>query len=300
MNILVLGSKTTELASIQQALAGKKHTLIPVDTSLQAWDYIQSGEANFLIANFESSDIKNSGLVSRIRTSTLSQTIYILLLISKSDDELPPNGVDDVIQLPIKVVDLKNRITIAERIISLTSSLSLAREQLDNQAVYDALTGFITHAAFTRQATAELERSRRAILPFSLIAFDVDNFQEINQQYGNVTGDEVLKIVAKTIREKSRPYDCIGRWAGDEFLLALPNILGADAEKISDRIIAGVRATRIQVKSEAILNVKISAGVASVARITTSSDIESIIEKARQAMLRAKEAGGNQVFLMYS
>jgi diguanylate cyclase (GGDEF)-like protein len=102
------------------------------------------------------------------------------------------------------------------------------------------------------------------------------------------------------IREKSRPYDCIGRWAGDEFVLALPGVIGADAEKISERVIAGVRGTRIEFKDEATLNVKISAGIAGLSRITPSTEIESIIEQARQAMSRAKEAGGNQVFLIYS
>jgi diguanylate cyclase (GGDEF)-like protein len=49
-------------------------------------------------------------------------------------------------------------------------------------------------------------------------------------------GDDVLEVVAKSIREKSRPYDCIGRWTGDEFVLALPGVIGADAEKIAERV----------------------------------------------------------------
>ncbi|MBL8097797.1 MAG: diguanylate cyclase, partial [Anaerolineales bacterium] len=81
-----------------------------------------------------------------------------------------------------------------------------------------------------------------------------------------------------------------------------PGVIGADAEKISERIIAGVRGTRIEVKKDAPLtvNVKVSAGIASLSRITTSTEMEPIIQQARQAMSRAKEAGGNQVFLIYS
>jgi diguanylate cyclase (GGDEF)-like protein len=136
-------------------------------------------------------------------------------------------------------------------------------------------------------------------LPLSLIAFDIDNFKIINDKFGIEMGDRVLKIISKNIRDKSRPYDCMGRWAGDEFVLALPGVIGADAEKVADRIIAGVRGTRIEVKNDVPLNVKISAGIASVARITASTDIDTIIQQARQAMLRAKEAGGNQIFLSY-
>jgi len=112
-------------------------------------------------------------------------------------------------------------------------------------------------------------------------------------------GDEVLRVVAQAIREKSRPYDCIGRWAGDEFVLMLSGVIGADAEKIAARIIAGVSGTRLEVQDEAPVMVKISAGIASAARISASTEVEPLIQQARQAMTRAKEAGGNQVFLIY-
>lgn len=299
MNILVLENEPKELTIIQQTLSGK-HNLIPVSTSEQAWEYIQAGEARFLIASWDTSDVKQAQFIARVRGSTLSQSVYILLITSKSEDELPPSGMDDTIHRPIKMTDLKTRVTIAERIISLTNSLTVAREQLENQAVFDDLTGFSNQAAFLRQSTGELERSRRASMPLSLIALDIDNFKLINDTYGIQVGDEVLKIVSRVLREKSRPYDCIGRWAGDEFVLALPGVIGADAEKISERIIAGVRGTRIEVKKDATLNVKVSAGIASLSRITTSTEISSVIEQARQAMSRAKESGGNQVFLIYS
>ena len=82
-------------------------------------------------------------------------------------------------------------------------------------------------------------------------------------------------------------------------MLVLAGVIGADAEKVAERIIAGVRGTRIEVPNEPPLNVKISAGVASVARISTSTEVEALIQHARQAMSRAKEAGGNHIFMAY-
>jgi two-component system cell cycle response regulator len=298
MNILVLENDSKERSLIQQALSGK-HTVISVSTGAEAWEYMQSGEGHFLIANWDTSDLRSVQFIQRLRASSLSQAVYVLLTIAKDQDESIPSGADDTIQRPFKAADLKNRVAVAERIISLTSKLAVAREQLENQAIFDSLTGFMNRAAFLRQAAGELERSRRASLPLSLIALDVDNFKVINDTFGGDAGDDVLKIVAQAIREKSRPYDCIGRWTGDEFMIALPGVIGADAEKISDRIIAGVRGTRIEVPNEAPLNVKISAGIASVARISTSTEVEPVIQQARQAVSRAKGAGGNQVFLVY-
>lgn len=300
MKILVLENNPKELTLIEQALHGKRNVLIPITSSEQAAPYIQSGESRFLIANWDTSDLRTSRFITRARAINPAEPIYILLTTMKNLDEgIEPSGMDDIIQRPFKAADLKNRVAMADRIISLASSLAVAREQLEQQAVFDDLSGFMNRRAFSRQAAGELERSRRSSLPISLIALDIDNFKIINDTFGSQTGDEVLQVVAQTIREKSRPYDCIGRWSGDEFVLVLAGVIGADAEKVADRIISGVRGTRIEVPNEPPLNVKISAGIASVARISTSIEVDALIEKSRQSMLRAKEVGGDQIFLTY-
>lgn len=300
MKILVLENNPKELALIEQALGGKRYEVISITSGEQALSYIRSGESRFLIANWEANDVRDPQFIARARAVNPAEPIYILLTTTKSlEDEFAPTGMDDVIQKPFKAADLKTRVAMAERILSMASSLAIARTQLENQAVFDSLTSFMNRAALIRQANGELERSRRASLPLSLIALDIDNFKAINDKFGSETGDDVLRIVARTIREKSRPYDCIGRWSGDEFVIVLAGVIGADAEKVADRVIAGVRGTRIEVQDEAPLNVKLSAGIASVARISTSTEVEPLIQQARQAMMRAKEAGGNQIFLVY-
>jgi diguanylate cyclase (GGDEF)-like protein len=300
MKILVLENDLKEFALIQHALNTSRINLIPLGSSEWIWPYIQSGEARFVIANWDTSDLRHTQFIPRARAMKLDTPLYILLTTSKSaDDDLTPSDADDIIQRPFRAQDLKNRVGMAERIISLSSNLASVRDQLEHQAAFDKLTGFMNRAAFFRQSTGELERARRASMPVSLIALDVDNFKTINDTFGVDAGDDVLRVVAQSIREKSRPYDCIGRWAGDAFVLMLSGVIGADAEKVADRIIAGVRGTRIEVQNETPLNVKISAGITSVAHISTSTEVEPLIQQALQAMTRAKEAGGNQVFLIY-
>jgi two-component system, cell cycle response regulator len=300
MKILVLENDPKELALIQQALNNYKTNLVSLVSSEQAWPYIQSGEACFVIANWETSDLHHMQFIPRVRAMKLEPPLYILLTTSRSmDDNLMPSDADDIIQRPFKAQDLKNRVGMAVRIISLAGNLASARVQLENQAAFDGLTGFMNNVAFLRQSMGELERARRAFLPMSLIALDIDNIKTINEKYSVESGEEILRVVAQCIREKSRPYDCLGRWAGDTFLIMLSGVIGADAEKVADRIIAGVRGTRIEFQNEAPLNVMISAGIASVARVTTSTEVEPLIQQALQAMTRAKEAGGNQVFLIY-
>ncbi len=300
MNILVLENDLKEFAFIKQALDGNRHALTQISSSEHAWIPVQSGEARFLIADWDTSDIKQTQFIPRVRNAKLPNPLYILLTTDAStDNDLASTQADDILHRPYKPLELKNRVAMAERIISLATNLATARVQLESQGVFDSLTGFLNRAAFLRQSSAEMERARRASLPLSLIALDIDNFKSINDLHGTEIGDDVLRVVAQTIREKSRPYDCIGRWTGDEFIILVSGVIGADAEKIAERIITGVRGTHIEIQNDTALNVKLSAGIASVARIGASSEVEPLIEQSRQAMARAKEAGGNQVFLTY-
>jgi diguanylate cyclase (GGDEF)-like protein len=300
MKILVLESDPKERGVIQQVVERDGHTFAPIETSEQAWPMIQTGEVHFLIGNWDTSDMRPLQFISRVRAMKLAGPLYILAISGKSqDEEFAPSGADDILPISFTAHELSHRIIIGERIIELASKLSSAHAQLGNMALFDNVTGLMNRPAFYRQSAGELERARRASVPLSLIALDIDNFKAINAAHGNEVGDDVLRIVAQTIRDKCRPYDCIGRWAGDEFVIILAGIIGADAEKIAERIIAGVNGIRIEVQNDAIVKAQISAGIASASRVSASAEVEELIQQARQSVMRAKEAGGNRVYLTY-
>ena len=125
MKILLYENDPRESALIRQVLDGKRTTVVPVASSEEAWEYFQSNEAHFLIANWETSDLQTTRFLQRVRASTLAQSVFILLTTSKNlEDVSAPQGMDDIIQRPIKAADLKNRVAMAERIISLAGSLA--------------------------------------------------------------------------------------------------------------------------------------------------------------------------------
>ncbi len=295
MKVLVLVHGAKERSLIQTTLEKGGHDVLIGDTAEQSWKLIEAGQTRFVIADGDADDVRQVDLIRRAREAPNLPSVYFLMLITGEED-FP--GADDTLHQPITATDLKARINLGGRFLSLGDSLSQARDQLENMAMYDSLTSMMNHTAFFKVAQGELERARRASAPLSMIALDIDYFKTLNTQYGVDTGDEVLKIIAQVIREKSRPYDCIGRWTGDEFVIALPGVIGADAEKIADRIIKGVDSTSIT-HNGGTLKVGISAGIASATHINASTEVEPLIQQARQAMLRAKEAGGNQVNLTY-
>jgi diguanylate cyclase (GGDEF)-like protein len=104
----------------------------------------------------------------------------------------------------------------------------------------------------------------------------------------------VLTFIAQAIREKSRPYDGVGRYEADMFLIALPGVIGQDAERIAERILKGILNTNISLLDGREISVGISAGVVAASRITASTEIETLIGHATEAVAHAKREGGNQ------
>ena len=294
MKALILEQNAKERSLIQHVLEKSGHEAILGGDMEQAWQMIEKGEVRFIIADGDADDFKKSNLIGRPRDAKILP-IYFLVLIA---GEVDYANADDNLHKPIFASELKARIMIGQRFLALGESLSHARNQLENLAAYDSLTGLLNRNAFFRNAQGELERARRTSSPLSVIAIDIDRFKAFNADHGVDMGDEVLKIVAQTIREKSRPYDCMGRWTGDEFVIALPGVIGADAEKVAERIVKGIDSADITYKNAAV-KVGVSAGVVSASRISAAAEAEPLIEQARQAMMRAKEAGGDQVYLTY-
>ncbi len=295
MKILVLAADARERGLIQSALEKNRHEVFSAASLEEGLRLIESARPRLAIVDDDLPSHERAEFIARVRAVGRAP-VYLLSLSSTLQ---PPLDCDDTMHKPYTVAELLARIALAERFLALGDSLSEAREQIESMALYDPLTGVMNRSAFFRTAKGELERARRAATPLSVISLDLDNFRDLNNAYGMTAGDEALRAVGATIRERSRPYDCIGRWSGDEFVVALPGVIGEDAEKIALRIIKGVLSSEVLYEGQA-LPVGISAGVSSILQIHASTEVESLIEQARQARSRAREKGGNQVFLTFA
>jgi two-component system chemotaxis response regulator CheY len=264
--------------------------------------FLQEGDIRFVIADRLTTDMEEKNFIRHIRDANPPYYIYILLLTSKveeSDVTTPPTEADDYLHKPVVPMELKSRVQIGERILGLGDHLAQARDTLERVAMFDTLTSTLNQKAFLNFSRGELERARRGQTPLSLIALDIDHFQEINDKYGENIGNDVLSVIAQAIREKSRPYDGVGRYEADMFLIILSGVIGQDAEKIAERIIKGILNTNITLLDGRELKVGISAGVVSSLRITVATEIDGLIGQAIEAVSHAKREGGNQSHLVF-
>jgi two-component system chemotaxis response regulator CheY len=303
MKILVLNNDVVERTVIQQVLQHNGHEIMIAENSDAAMQLLQEGDIRFIIADRVTSDMDQKQFIQRVRDAQAPFYIYILLVTARAqetDITTPRGGADDYVHKPIVPLELKSRVHIGERILSLGDNLVQAKDALENTAMFDLLTGVLNQRAFLTLSRGELERARRGQAPLSLIALDIDNFEAIKQKYGENISNDVLSVIARAIREKSRPYDEIGRYEASTFLLALPGVIGQDAEKVTARILKDIQNTEITLLDGTNLAVKVSAGIVSYTRISASTEIEVLIEKASQALAQARRDAGEQIFTIFT
>jgi two-component system cell cycle response regulator len=302
MKILVLDKDLGERTVIQQVVQQNGHEIVSAENSEIAMQLLQEGDIRFVIADRVTTDIDEKQFIKAIRDAKPPYHIYILVLTATSqgtENDILQNGADDALPKPILAPELKSRVHLGERILGLGDHLARARDTLERIAMYDTLTSTLNQKAFLRFSGGELERARRGQTPLSLIALDIDNFKTINDKYGENIGNDVLSVIAQSIREKSRPYDGVGRYEGDTFLIILPGVIAQDAEKIAERIMKGILNTNISLLDGREIKVGISAGIVSTVRITAATEIEMLIQHAAEAVAHAKREGGNQLHMVF-
>jgi diguanylate cyclase (GGDEF)-like protein len=157
-------------------------------------------------------------------------------------------------------------------------------------AAVDPLTGVHTRRAVVRRLRAELQRAQREKTTTALILLDLDHFKAVNDTYGHLVGDRVLRRVGRLLRHLARASDSVGRIGGEEFLVVLPATSAREAWAFAERLrraIGRTPATGIPAMT-ASLGVAVMAGADAV-------DLEGALRAADAAMYRAKAAGRNRV-----
>ncbi len=165
-------------------------------------------------------------------------------------------------------------------------------EEIYRLTTVDGLTQIYNKRYFMETLEREIARSNRYRRELSLVMFDIDHFKKINDTYGHLAGDYVLKVLASTIKGKIRREDLFARYGGEEFSIVLPEIDGYNAHQFAEKIRHIVEASEFTFEATKI-PVTVSMGVATLDPET--SDAGSIIKRADELLYDAKKAGRNCV-----
>jgi diguanylate cyclase len=184
--------------------------------------------------------------------------------------------------------------SLAERVAHMEQEALGYREHLEEQrqkALIDPLTGLPNRAAWSERLEHEIGQWQRHGNTLLLAMLDLDHFKSINDNYGHLAGDKVLKIIANVLRKRLRGTDFIARFGGEEFVLMMPGTVPAVGAKLLETLRAAIEACPFHFKGERV-TITISMGLTA---FKPGEHSDMALKRADQALYRAKNAGRNRV-----
>lgn len=263
---------------------------------------IQSGYFPLVITDWVMPVMDGPELCRTVRSLGLEHYTYLILLTSRDSKESIISGLeagaDEYLVKPVTPEELTVRLMTARRIIDLESSLKQSMEEVRLLTMRDPLTGIYNRRYLEDRLHQEVKRTFRYERPISVVMFDIDHFKRVNDTWGHLVGDQVLKACAESVRSGVREnIDWPVRYGGEEFVVVLPETDMAGAVIVAERLRQRIALIQTSVGDGAV-TVTASFGVASFTPPDQKEDLsigEVLLERADRCLYRAKGEGRNRV-----
>jgi len=174
----------------------------------------------------------------------------------------------------------------------MVKKLDAAQEQLKEASITDALTGMKNRRYIMEKLAEEFERFERTSSVFGIIMMDIDHFKAVNDAFGHVFGDLVLKTVAERMMKHMRIYDLAGRYGGEEFIIVAPGIASPELTKLAERTAEIIRAEKI---TDGVNEIKVTVSIGATLVNPSDKSYETVLQRADSALYKAKQEGRNRV-----
>ncbi|MHB1022023.1 MAG: GGDEF domain-containing response regulator [Acidobacteriaceae bacterium] len=251
-----------------------------------------------LLIDWMMPEMDGPGVCREVRNRHDHAYTYIILLTSKQSKEDIVMGLeagaDDYLTKPCHIEELKARLRTGQRILQLEDTLVEAREEMRFKATHDALTSLWNRGAVLSLLERELQRAKREHNPISLLLCDLDHFKQVNDVHGHLVGDFVLQETARRLSTAVRPYDAVGRYGGEEFLILLTGCNADDVQERAEQIRLAIANSPIQMES-GTLPLSISIGALTTDGAQQPMNTADLLQRVDTALYQAKAAGRNRV-----
>lgn len=309
----------TERRKAQEALKESEERYRALFERSMDWIFLHDFQGNFLDANvaaleglgYKRDEIKDLNFISLLSSDQLPQAYEVLEELKKKGYQKEPtrfklkrrDGTLVHVETKSSVIYRNGKPYAAQGMarditeqIKMEEKIKEANKKLKVQAMTDSLTSLLNHGAVRERLHEELERASREDKPLTVIIADLDDFKKANDEYGHMVGDAILKETAQRIKNSCRPYDVVGRYGGEEFLVLMPHTDKDQGKKVGERIRKKIAENRFHTDKKSII-LTLSLGVATFRADTLEKDGESLIRKADQALYEAKRRGKNRVIV---
>lgn len=295
--ILIAEDDPVSRRMLQAFLTKWGYPVVAVSDGIEAARILEADDAPTLaVLDWMMPGLEGPQVCQRVREHPDRPYTYILLLTARSQkgDLLRglESGADDYLTKPFDAQELRARLHVGQRILDLQDSLIAAREELRFRATHDVLTGIANRGVVLDAINRECSRQIREGSSFGIIMLDLDRFKNVNDAYGHLAGDAVLRETARRITGCIRPYDHVGRYGGEEFLVVAPSSDAFGTLGLAERIRTTIQSQPVMTDAGPVA-ITASCGVAVSAR-EKLVDSHALLHLADQALYRAKEMGRNR------
>jgi two-component system cell cycle response regulator len=300
VRILIADDDTMSRRLLQKTLEGVGYQVTGVENGMLAKEQLcRLDGPRLALLDWIMPELDGPGVCRAVRQKTDHPYVYMVLLTSKESkaDTIAglESGADDYLTKPFNPEELKARLRTGLRILDLQDRLVEAREEMRFRATHDTLTHLWNRGVITDLMTRELARGRREGANIAVILGDLDHFKKINDTYGHLVGDEVLREVSRRLLASVRSYDYIGRYGGEEFLMLLSNCEAQHAFTRAEQIRKAISGMPIQTAAGP-LGVTMSLGLL-LSKDSSPRPLEETLNEVDAALYAAKAAGRDCVKL---
>lgn len=308
MLVLIADPDAAVRAAIHTAVEQFGYRCDEAATGAEAWTMIASGLTDVVLASTTLAGIDGLQLAHRVRALQRTPTCYFVAMVDPADTETlqaaMTSGADDFLLWPFQDEQLHARIQVAERFLlqarrlsDQESDLGQARNALRASARTDALTGLWNRLQLTDDLDLFQGQLQRYGHRYATAIINLDRFRAYNDAYGQLAGDEALRLVSETVSQKLRTGDRAYRYGGDELVILLPEQTTASARIAANRIREAVEQLTLPHEGNPpSLVITVSVGVAAFP-LGGNPSYNALLGSAEAALTHAKARGGNCVAL---
>jgi two-component system, cell cycle response regulator len=296
MRILIADDESVSRRMLQSLLAKWGYEVVSAEDGNAAWEHLKVPDApRMALLDWMMPGLNGVDVCRELRRHRPPLHVHTPAYSQGAKEHVVEgleSGADDYLTKPFHPQELKARIRVGLRLLKLEDNLVDAREAMRFKATHDTLTGVWSRGAILETLDREINRSQREGISLGVLMADLDHFKSVNDTYGHLAGDSVLREVTRRMQSVVRPYDAVGRYGGEEFLILLPGCGSAETAVKADQLRKVVNAQAIETQS-GLLNVTVSLGA--VATGDWPDDAPNLIlQMADAALYHAKEEGRNR------
>jgi len=293
---LVVDDRERQCARVCEMLS-ERHEVTVAESSAHLMELVGNEEYDFVLISLSLKEEDGLRLCSQMRSLDTTRQTPILAMVEEGDmDRLVralDMGVNDYLMRPVEQNELMARCRTQLRRKRYQDQLKDTFQRSLEMAFTDALTGLYNRRYMSNHLTTLVDEGAHSGRPLSLMLLDIDYFKAVNDTYGHGAGDEVLTEFGRRIADNVRGIDLACRLGGEEFVVIMPDTEAETAISIAERLRSRVAERSFKTEAEQDIEVTVSIGLAGA--IWPYDSAEALLERADQALYKAKRDGRNRV-----